>query len=175
MTTSTGMLSTGLNFHQIDLLGEAGLSAAQAAAMFIPQIVGTTIAGMAVGWISDRTGSRFLPSLIMAMLVAVHLMAAVLQPGISIFVYAILLGATGAASRTVSSVTLADWFGTTHLGSIQGTLVFFSVVGSAIGPVALAVAKSQLGGYTPAVLVLSLIALAAGLFGLTKPGVVHPH
>ncbi|MFV2039793.1 MAG: MFS transporter, partial [Acidimicrobiales bacterium] len=66
ITSTAGMLGTALNFHQIDLLGEAGISRTAAAALFIPQVVGATLAGVSVGYIGDRVGVRYLPAAGMA-------------------------------------------------------------------------------------------------------------
>ncbi len=166
VTGAASMLVTALNFHQIDLLGEAGFSETAAAALFIPQVIGSTLAGLSVGYISDRVGTRFLPAAGMVLLVAAHWLAAIASPGATVIIYAIVLGSTGAALRTISSTLLPTWFGTTNLGSIQGSLTFFNVGASALGPVALAVAQSGFGSYPPAVMALSIIPFAAFLFSL---------
>jgi MFS family permease len=166
---SAGMLSTALNFHQIDLLGEAGLSKESAAAMFLPQVLGATAAGFSFGYLADRAGSRFLPAVSMAMLFAAHLLASVASPGLSVVSYAIVLGAAGGATRTIAATLLPTWFGTTHLGNIQGTLTLFNVGASALGPVTLALLEGRLGSYPPAILALSLIPVAALLFSLMSP------
>ncbi len=154
MSATTAMLSTALNFHQIDLLGEAGLSRGAAAAMFLPQIAGGIIAGFIVGGIADRVGSRFLPAASMVLLAIVHLLGAFVVPGGVVVLYAFLLGATGGAVRTIAATLLPDWFGTSHIGSIQGSLTLINVAGSALGPIALAVLDERLNGYRPALLVL---------------------
>lgn len=168
VTGCAGMLATALNFHQIDLLGEAGLSTSEAAALFVPQVIGSTVAGLAVGWISDRIGVRFLPAAGMALLVAAHLLAAVVAPGAIVITYAIVLGAMSGAVRTVASVLLPLWFGTRNLGSIQGALTFLGVAGSALGPVALALVEGGFGSYRPAVLVLAVLPAGVMLFALTN-------
>lgn len=171
ISSSAGMLSTALNFHQIDLLGEAGLTKETAAAMFLPQVLGSSVAGFGFGYVADRVGSRFLPAVSMAMLALAHLLAALAAPGLAVISYAIMLGAAGGAIRTVTSTLLPHWFGTTHLGSIQGTLTLLNVGASALGPVTLAVARDGVGSYPPAILTLALIPIAALLFSLPKPDV----
>jgi len=163
---AAGMLGTALNFHQIDLLGAAGLSSAAAAALFIPQVIGSSVAGLTIGYASDRLGTRYLPAIGMALLVAAHWMAAVVQPGAVVFIYAIVLGATGGAVRTAASTLLPHWFGTGHIGAIQGSLTLCNVGASAVGPVLLAVTESGFDSYPPAVIMLSAIPIAALLFSL---------
>ena len=171
VTGAAGMLSTALVFHQIDLLGEAGMSKTAAAALFIPQVIGSTIAGLVFGYLADRVGTRYLPALGMALLVVAMLLASVAAPGGLAFVYAVVLGAMGGGVRTTAATLLPHWFGTAHLGSIQGSLTFFNVGSTAIGPVVLAVAQGWFGSYSPAVLVLTVIPLGALLFSLVgDPG-----
>ncbi len=50
----SGMIGTGLMFHQISLLGEHGLTPVQAAANFLPQTAATITATLAMGWLVDR-------------------------------------------------------------------------------------------------------------------------
>lgn len=163
---TAGMLVTGLNFHQIDLLGRAGLSATAAAALFIPQMVGSTAAGLIVGTAADRLGTRYIPALSMGLLTAAHLLAALVGPGALVLAYSVVLGATGAALRTGTSTMVPDWYGVKNLGAIQGSLNLFTVGGSALGPVALAVVEGRFGSYPPAVLTLSLFSVAAAVFAL---------
>ena len=74
------------------------------------------------------------------------------------------MGAMQAMTRTL----VPKWFGTGHIGSIQGLLTFFGVAASAIGPVALAVAENSFGSYPPALVLLSILPLAALLFSLGR-------
>ncbi len=163
---ATGMMSTALNFHQIDLLGDAGLSEKAAAALFIPQVVGSTVAGLTIGYVGDRIGTRYLPAIGMALLLVAQLLAAVAAPGIVVIIYAVVLGATGGATRTASATLQPKWFGTGHIGSIQGALTLFAVGASAIGPVALTLAEQWMGSYPPAVVLLGVVPAAALLFAL---------
>lgn len=165
---STSMLGTALNFHQIDLLGDAGLSAETATIMFLPQVIGSAIAGLAVGYVSDNIGTRYLPAFGMVLLMMAHWVAAAVEPGLTVVVYAILLGGMAGTVRTSTTTLLANWFGTSNLGSIQGLLTFFTVGASAIGPVALAQLENGLGSYPPALLTLSVIPAAAAVFSLTR-------
>ncbi len=161
VSASASMLGTALNFHQIDLMGDAGISKASAAALFIPQVLGSTLAGLVIGYLSDRLGRRYLPAAGMALLVAALLLGAVIAPGPVAIVYAIVLGAMGGGVRTATATLLPAWFGTAHLGSIQGLLTFFVVASSATGPVTLALLESAFGSYPRALLLLAVIPLAA--------------
>lgn len=166
VTGAAGMMSTALNFHQIDLLGEAGLSETAAAALFIPQVVGSSVAGLTIGYAGDRLGTRYLPAVSMGLLLAAQLLAAVAQPGVVVIVYAVVLGAAGGAVRTAATTLQPQWFGVGHLGSIQGALTLFGVGASAIGPVVLTLAEEAAGSYPPALVVLGAVPLGALVFAL---------
>ena len=163
---AAGMMVTALNFHQIDLLGEAGLSETAAAALFIPQVVGSTLAGLTIGYVGDRIGTRYLPAIGMTLLMAAQLLAAVAAPGLIVIVYAIVLGATGGATRTASATLQPHWFGTGHIGSIQGALTLFGVGASALGPVVLTLTEQWMGSYPPAIVLLCVVPAAVLLFAL---------
>lgn len=166
MSGAAGMMVTALNFHQIDLLGEAGLSETAAAALFIPQVIGSTVAGLTIGYVGDRIGTRYLPAIGMLLLLTAHLLAAVATPGVIVIVYAIVLGATGGATRTASATLQPHWFGTRHVGAIQGALTLFGVGASALGPVVLTLTEEWMGSYPPAIVLLGVVPVAAGLFAL---------
>lgn len=169
VSASAGMLTTALNFHQIDLLGDVGLSSTAAATLFLPQVIGSSVAGITVGTITDRIGTRYLPTLGAALLVTAHFLAASAAPGVRVVIYAIVLGAAAGAINTVTNALLPLWFGTRNLGSIQGTLRVLNAGASAIGPVALALLQAAFGSYPPAILVISSVAAAAMLFSLGRP------
>ncbi len=166
---STSMLGTALNFHQIDLLTTAGLGTTAAAALFLPQVIGSSLAGFFFGVLADRMEGPWLPAAAAGLLAVSLLLAAVVAPGVVVFVYAIVLGAAGGASRTVTSALLPKWFGTGEIGSIQGTLTTTNVGLSAIGPVTLAVLESGTGSYATAVVILAVIPLSAALFAFSAP------
>jgi len=168
VSTTVGMLITGLNFHQIDLLGEAGLSSGQAAAMFLPQIIGSSATGIAVGWLIDRVGVRLVPALAMALLIVVHLLGASVSAGPLVFLYAISLGATAGATRATTGTLLPGYFGTDHIGSIQGVMTVTGVAGSAAGPVTLALVEQWSGSYRGASLALMALPILALVFTLTN-------
>jgi MFS family permease len=169
-SASAAMLSTALNFHQISLLGDAGLTPTEAAVMFLPQTVGAAIAGVLFGYLSDRLSGRWLVSMTMGLLATSLFLAANLTAGPSIVVYAVTLGSAGGASRSVGATLLPRWFGTAHIGSIQGTATFIGVASSALGPVAFSVARDVTGNYAQAAYLFSAFPIAAAIAALAmKP------
>jgi MFS family permease len=169
-SAAVGMLTTALNFHQISLLGDAGLTPTAAAAMFLPQTVGTGVAGLAFGYVSDRLTVRSLLPMTMGLLATSLVLASVLVPGPIVVVYALCLGATGGAARSVSATLMPRWFGVTNIGAIQGVAAFVGVASTAVGPVAFSVARDATGDYSLAAISYALIPVAVALASLTvKP------
>ena len=163
-SATVGLLSTALNFHQISMLGDAGLSATEAAAMFLPQVIGAAVAGVLFGYLADRLTGRVLIPITMGMLAISLAFTLVLAPGTTVILYSISLGAAGGASRTVTSTLLPRWFGVGHIGAIQGTTTLITVASTAIGPVMLAVARDGSNTYSVAawfVLLPAAVALTA--------------
>jgi len=167
---AVGMLSTALNFHQISMLGEAGLTSTEAAVMFLPQVVGAAVAGLFFGFLADRLTGRSLIPIVMALLAISLGLTLTLAPGTTVIVYAISLGAAGGASRTVTATLLPRWFGVTHIGAIQGSASLITVGSTAIGPVLFSITRDLAGGYGAAAALLAVIPIAIGLIATTlKP------
>lgn len=167
---AAAMATTALNFHQISLLGDAGLTATEAAVMFLPQTVGAAVAGIGFGLLSDKLSGRWLIVMAMGLLGGALVLAANLMPGTTILLYAVVLGCAGGATRSTTATLLPRWFGTKHIGSIQGTSTFIGVTASALGPVAFAVTRGITGTYDQAAALLVLLPAAAGIAALAvKP------
>ena len=173
---STAMVITGLNFHQISILGEAGLSATEAAAMFVPQVFGTIAAGLAVGALADRLPARLLLTASMVLMICALAMVGSLEPGRQVFVYAVLLGAAGGAQFPLVPTVLPRWFGLENIGGIQGISMLVMVGASAAGPLTVALLAENSGGYSAAAWWLTSIPLAAGVGALwiTEPARKSP-
>ena len=161
-SASVGMLVTGLNFHQISLLGDAGLTPTEAAIMFLPQVIGAAIAGLLFGYLSDRLAGRWLIPMVMATLTTSLLLAANLT-GVTIVLYAISLGAATGAFGSVVSALLPRWFGVDHIGEIQGTAKLVAVGSSAVGPILFSLAHGAAGNYSGAAQWIALIPVAVGI------------
>ena len=151
-----------LNFHQISMLGEAGLSATEAAAMFLPQVIGAAVAGVFFGYLADRLTGRILIPIVMGLLGISLLLTLVLAPGTAVILYAISLGAAGGSSRTVTTTLLPRWFGVGHIGAIQATRPD-RCCSTALGPVMFSIGRDCTGSYGVAAAWFALIPLAVAI------------
>lgn len=166
---TTGMIGTGLAFHQIDLLGEQGLTPVQAAANFLPQTAASLTATLLVGSMVDRFAARWV--LLVSMLAMAGAMVAVpfVSPGWSAMAYGMLIGSAGSSARALEAASFPKLFGIPHLGSIRGVVSAISVASTAFGPLALSLGHDLTGSYVQVLLVLLVIPLGIAIFGLFAP------
>lgn len=166
---AVAMLITGLNFQQIDVLTEAGLSETEAAATFLPQVLAASLAGIGFGFFTDRLPGRVMVPATMVLMALSLILAGRVAPGITALVYVLTMGATGGAMRSVDQTLLPRWFGVAHIGAIRGVATFAGVAASAAGPITLSLFRDATGGYGPAGLLLATIPVVIGVLALWLP------
>jgi MFS family permease len=163
-------LGTGLMFHQFSILTAQGLSRIEAAAVFLPQVLGTVAAGFLFGWLSDRVSARVLLPIAGCTLAAALLLATVVSPGPVALLYGLVLGMGMGQIRAIGAATYPRWFGTAHIASIMGIAASIVVGASATGPLLLSVGNDAFGSYAPVLLLGAAITIAvAVLAALVKP------
>jgi MFS family permease len=168
-SAATAMLTTALGFHQIDLLGEQGLTAVEAAANFIPQTVATFVTVIAVGALSDRIAPRWLIVTSMSLLAGAMLAVPYVRPDVTAVIYGVAIGASGAIARSLEAASIPRLFGLRHLGAIRGATVGVGVAASALGPLALSLGYDATGSYVEVLRVLVVIPAAVAILGLLAP------
>lgn len=167
-TSLTSMLGTALNFHQIALLGESGFSETEAAIMFLPQVIGTFVGSPGMGVVIDRIGTRYAPAATLLGLSITLMLAGSVSSTAGVIAYATWFGLQAGTVRTLGAALIPKWFGTRHLGSIQGAMTFIGVLASAAGPIAFALTESASGSFRNAALVWAVVPLVASAFALSK-------
>lgn len=80
--------------------------------------------------------------------------------------YGVMLGTTTGLYRTVANVAWAHYFGRKHLGAISGVASTIMIIGAAVGPIPLGVARDVTGSYNLALSLLALIPLALSVVSL---------
>jgi predicted MFS family arabinose efflux permease len=160
------MLATGLFFHMVSILEDAGLAAEAVGTVFVPVAATTAIVNLGSGVLVDRVAPRLLLAAALLLMAASLFMAPFLRGVPMAFGYGIVLGATMGLNRTVGSVIWATYFGRHHLGAITGLASFILVAGSALGPMPFGIARDLLGSYTLVVTGSALIPLLLALAAL---------
>jgi MFS family permease len=163
---AVGMMSTGLAFHLISLLGEQGLTSFEAASNFIPQTIAALLATLALGAVVDRIDPRWGVVVSMLCLASVMLMLPWVTPGTIAVIFGLLLGASQGAMRGVEAAALVTYFGRAHIGSIRGVATSVMLGATALGPLYFAIGREITGTYIEAsmwgaLLPLAIVALAA--------------
>lgn len=166
LTALMGGLITGLTFHNVDIMGAQGLTEEQAAAVFIPQMIGSVSSGFVVGWLTDRVAPRALMTFGGLAVAGGVLLATMAAPGSAAVVYGFVTGLSIGTISALGGALYPKWYGTDHVAAIKGTATSLAVAASAIGPLALSVGNDLADSYEPvlyggAVLSLGVAALAA--------------
>ena len=156
MVVSSALI-TGVTFHHFALMEAAGLTTGEAAAVFVPQMVGTVAAGFIWAWLTDRVSARLLLISCQASLLGAHLSYVWVSPGIGAAIYSLLLGANGGSIRALASALYPKWFGTENIGAIRGLATAFGVGASAIGPLIVALGFRATGDYVSLNYFLALV------------------
>ncbi len=163
---TSGMLSTGLAFHQIAILGEQGLTPFEAAANFLPQTVTGILATLLTGSLIDRANPKLFVVFSMTTLAGSLLMLPFVSSGWSAVLYGLILGAAGGSLRGMEAAAYVRYFGTAHIGSIRGVAMSISLASTAFGPIALSIGFDLTGGFSGPAMVLAAIPLAVAIGAL---------
>ena len=156
------LVLTALFFHQTALFAERGLSAAVAAAAFVPYAVASVPATLLAGVLVDRIGPRaVLVGNLGVLSIAVASLVVVADP-ISAAAYAAVLGISGGVQPVAVGVTGAHYYGRHGLGRVQGPAAMVVAIGAALGPLPLAIAHRLTGGYGGGLAALVVLAVGCG-------------
>jgi sugar phosphate permease len=170
---ASAMLGTGLYFHQVDIFQSRGLAAEVAAAVYAPIAVTSALVRLSSGYLADRLPLRYMLAASMVALTAVMVMAQIFNSIPLAVIYGILTGLNGGLSQTLAGVVWADYFGRRHLGAIAGLASTISVIGSALGPLPLALARDLLGSYNTALLIEAVLPIALVVLNLAVGRPTH--
>jgi len=163
---TSGMLGTGLAFHQIAILGEQGLSPLAAAANFLPQTVTGIVTTVLAGALVDRVSARIFIAFAMATLAAALVMLPVVTPGWTAIGYGLVLGAASGSLRGMEAASYVRYYGTRHIGTIRGVAMSINLASTALGPFALALGHDLTGTFTVPALALAAIPVVVLIAGL---------
>ena len=114
---------------------------------------------------------RIIPGITLGAAVAVTaslLLAGWVASTAGVILYAVWLGLQSGMVRTLGAALLPAWFGTRHLGSIQGTMSFIGVLASAAGPIAFSLTESTTDSFRSTATLWAVAPLLAMVFALSK-------
>ena len=160
---TSGLIGTGLIFHQVALFAQHGLSSREALTLMTVQAVCATLMSFPADYATDRIPSRYLLFCAMVMLAASTLLATALPLKWMALIYALLMGLHGSILRSTATVVWINYYGRAHQGEVRGFAWAVMIVGAAIGPLPLAWSIDQTGSYTPALAAFLVLPLLAGV------------
>ena len=155
-------IGTGLVFHQVSIMGEAGLGPEVAASVLSLMAVVRLPVVFFAGHIADRLPVRYLLAVGLGLLflgLVVQLNISSVQTAMA---YGALLGVMMAFLSIVGGVIWPEYFGRRYLGGIRGVAMMAMVAGSAAGPLPFGFAYDLFGGYRE-ILVISMIFPVLGM------------
>lgn len=161
--TTSGTIGTALGFHQISLLGERGLTVAQAAANFLPQTAAALAGTLLMGVLVDRIAPRVLVAASMASIAAAMLLVQVAAPGLPAVAFGVAVGLGSGSIRTLEAAAFPRYFGVAQVGAIRGLVMALAVGGTAFGPLVLALGFERYGSYGPVLNLLLVVPVAVAV------------
>jgi cyanate permease len=154
---------TAVTFHIVSIFAEAGRSATEAFAYFLPVAIVSTTSNLLAGWwVDQRPLKPFLITMLSAFLMgAFGLLNLDHNWGYTLLVAGFGIG--GGLWSVVSNLAFIRNFGALHLGEISGLCTAIMVFASAIGPALFSLGLDLAGSYAAAewLCVTALIALLA--------------
>jgi MFS transporter, OFA family, oxalate/formate antiporter len=163
---SMSMLSTGLTFHMVSIFADNQLSAAAAAAVFVPVAITSAIVNLSSGILIDRMPVNIQLAVALVIQALLLWMAQVLTGPVVAALYGVMLGAQMGLNRTVSTVVWPAYFGRRYLGSITGITSTILAGASALGPMPMGIARDLLGSYNLTLTAFSILPLGLAVAAL---------
>lgn len=167
---TSGLVGTGLVFHQVELLKRHGLDRTEALLMMTLQAGFATLLQFPTGWLTDRVPSRFILAAAMMFLATATLLVINMPFTWMAGVYALLLGLHGSVMRSTATVVWINYYGRAHQGAVRGVAWSAMILAAAIGPLPLAISSDYYGAYEPALMAF----LALPMFAAAAVWTAHP-
>jgi MFS family permease len=160
------LVNTGLTFHLISIFKTNGISPAIAALVLsLMALIGFPVTLIA-GPLLDRVKVQYvLAGIFAGEIIFILVLLAADQTAIAI-AFGVLWGISGGFERIALNYVWPSFFGRQSLGSIKGSAMTVTVLGSALGPLPFGLAYDYFGGYKEILLIsiiLPLLGIAASL------------
>ncbi|HUV33694.1 MAG TPA: MFS transporter [Candidatus Desulfaltia sp.] len=166
ITVIPSAIITACVFHQISILGQAGLTPEAAALITsVTSLINLPIVLLA-GGLADRYPMKYLMAATQALLLAMVAALYVADSMTLVLVYGVVMGIQMGVQAIVRAVVWPDYFGRRHLSTIRGVNMMAGVIGSALGPLPFGYAFDVFGGYSEVLLVSMVFPLVGVFIGL---------
>lgn len=163
-------LTIGLTLHQIEILGEAGVSRTNAALLASVAAVAGIVGKLVTGVLLDKFRPNWVGGLTLAgTAIAFALLIQGIASPVLIFVAMIVNGYTQGCKLQINGYLTARYAGMRNFGAIYGFMNTVIALGSGLGPVVAGLAYDQTGTYTAFLILGAIGCLIGGLLIMTLP------
>lgn len=158
-----GLVASGIGLFNESILAELGFPPE----LYLRSLAVTALTGLIGnfigGWLLDRVPPRILMLPAMALLALGLATLPHLHSVAAVYGQAAVMGVAGGLVTVLFFSYWPRTFGKTHLGSIQGSAQFLTVVASAAGPLVLAQVQLASGSYSVAFRLLAILTALLGV------------
>jgi MFS family permease len=169
VNSATALVLTGFAFHQISVLGEAGLSPEAAAANFVPQTVASVAVLAIVAPLAGRWSSRrLLAAAMVPLALGIASVPFLAEPFVPL-VYALGFGGALGAGQVLDGILYPRHFGVHAIGAIRSASFTVFASAAAAGPLVVGFVHDLTGGYAAAALALIAIPVVLAIAALLMP------
>lgn len=139
------LVSTGLVFHLVSILGEVGVSRAGSALILSIMAVVSFIFSLIAGVIVERVKVHIVFASVMLGYIIILILMILTNSFMMAVIFGVVKGIVMGFQVICIGVIWPNYFGRKHLGSIKGLVMTSTVIGSGLGPLPLAMAFDAMG------------------------------
>ena len=154
---------TALVFHQISILGQQGLEAGVAAAVFVVFAAASAVTTAFSGVLIEKLGPRKPLGISLGLLFLGVISLQLVTTPLLAAVYAAVLGAAAGMQGVVNGVIWAHYYGRRGLGAVQGPATMVAISAAALAPLPLAALQQPSGSYALGLILMAAIPLACAV------------
>ncbi len=141
---------TAFTFHIVSIFEHSGMTRIEAVGIFFPASIISVCVNFSVSILSDYIKLRYLAIIHTGSMILSMLFLSMLNPGVTLVMLIISYGIMGGIFNITNSIVWPRYYGTAHLGEINGMVMGFMVGGSALGPYFFSLIMNGTGSYAPA-------------------------
>ena len=154
--------SSAIAFHMIPYLTDQGITPSTAVLVLAVWSVGMGLGSLVAGFIADRFDSRLLMVIVLLLYAGGFFLLLAIPGNAAAFPWGFYQGVVqGGMLFLVLNLSIVDYFGRKHLGTIRGAISPVMQLSNAAGPLGAALAYDFLGSYVVVFSVFGASALAA--------------
>lgn len=169
-----GTISVGVLAHLVPMMVDHGFTPAEAARVAGLSGLSVVVVRGGLGWVLDRVHAPYVLAVVALVAGIVPLLLGYGEGHAAGYLAAILLGSAIGAEVDFVSFLVRRYFDQAAFGRLYGIAFGLYILGTAIGPVALAASFDHLGGYRSGLLLFAVLGLIAAGLALAMPRYATP-